>query len=397
MTGDLVGTLRYMSPEQALAKRVPVDHRTDIYSLGATLYELLTLQPAFAGQDRQELLRRIAFEEPAPPRRLNKSIPAELETIVLKALEKNPAERYGTARELADDLQFFLDDRPIRAKRSSLLQIARKWARRHPAVVCAAVTSSVLFLLALVIVLAVTNAQIGAAQKQLKISLYSQVLARVQREREAGNVGLAEELLDDPQFQELRGWEWHYLKRLRYGPRPPLHHTSLMSGLALSPDGQLLAAGGNDGIVKIWNTRNWGEELLHFQAHGQHIHRIAFGPGGKHLATTSWDGTVKVWNVKTGANLHTLEHGDEETRNVVFSPEGAWIASAGDSSVRIWDATNGRLLFTLPGPLEGVHGMALSPDGRGALPLGTTATRPSSSGTRQVGRSSAPLGRMRHW
>jgi serine/threonine protein kinase len=108
MTGDLVGTLRYMSPEQALAKRVVVDHRTDVYSLGATLYEVLTLQPAYSGNDRQELLRQIAFEEPKPPRRLNRAIPAELETIVLKALEKNPAERYATAQELADDLQRYL-------------------------------------------------------------------------------------------------------------------------------------------------------------------------------------------------------------------------------------------------------------------------------------------------
>src|SRR5207237_2797165 len=77
MTGDLVGTLRYMSPEQALAKRVLIDHRTDIYSLGVTLYEFLTLEPAYRGHDRQELLRQIAFEEPRPPRRLNRAIPAE--------------------------------------------------------------------------------------------------------------------------------------------------------------------------------------------------------------------------------------------------------------------------------------------------------------------------------
>jgi Flp pilus assembly protein TadD len=130
-SGDLVGTLRYMSPEQALAKRVVMDHRTDIYSLGATLYELLTLQPAFTGGDREELLRQIAFEEPAAPRRLNRAIPVELETIVLKALEKNPLERYATARELADDLRRFLDGQLIRARRPTLRQRARKWAGRH--------------------------------------------------------------------------------------------------------------------------------------------------------------------------------------------------------------------------------------------------------------------------
>jgi Flp pilus assembly protein TadD/serine/threonine protein kinase len=138
MTGDLVGTLRYMSPEQALAKRVPVDHRTDVYSLGATLYELLTLEPVFPGRDRQELLRQIAFDEPRPPRRLNRAIPSEVETVVLKALEKNPADRYATAQELADDLERFLKDEPIRARRPTLVQRARKWARRHKAVVWAA-------------------------------------------------------------------------------------------------------------------------------------------------------------------------------------------------------------------------------------------------------------------
>jgi tetratricopeptide (TPR) repeat protein len=139
MTGDLVGTLRYMSPEQALAKRVPIDHRTDVYSLGATLYELLTLAPAFGGNDRQELLQQIAFEEPRPPRRLDKAIPAELEIIVLKALEKNPAERYPTAKELAEDLQRFLRQEPIRAQQPTWVQRATKWSRRHPAAVRSAV------------------------------------------------------------------------------------------------------------------------------------------------------------------------------------------------------------------------------------------------------------------
>jgi tetratricopeptide (TPR) repeat protein len=148
MTGDLVGTLRYMSPEQALAKRVGIDHRTDVYSLGATLYEVLTLRPACPGGDRQEVLRQVAFEEPVAPRKLVRAVPEELETIVLKAMEKNPADRYATAQELADDLRRFLKDQPIKARRPSLRQVAMKWARRHRAAVRA--VTAVLLVLAVV-------------------------------------------------------------------------------------------------------------------------------------------------------------------------------------------------------------------------------------------------------
>jgi len=106
-TGDMLGTLRYMSPEQASSKRGLIDQRTDIYSLGATLYELLTLQPAFPEKDRNELLSKIATHEPRLPRRLNPAIPKDLETIVLKSMAKSPQERYLTAEELAEDLKSF--------------------------------------------------------------------------------------------------------------------------------------------------------------------------------------------------------------------------------------------------------------------------------------------------
>jgi serine/threonine protein kinase len=146
MTGELLGTLRYVSPEQAMAKRGLVDHRTDIYSLGATLYELVTLTPVFDGKDRHALLHQIGFEEPRPPRTLNRAIPFELETILLKALAKSPSDRYSTAQEFADDLQCFLEDKPIQARRPTLIERARKWSRRHPSVVVAG------FLLLLVII-----------------------------------------------------------------------------------------------------------------------------------------------------------------------------------------------------------------------------------------------------
>jgi serine/threonine protein kinase/cytochrome c-type biogenesis protein CcmH/NrfG len=139
MTGDVLGTLRYMSPEQALAKHGLVDHRTDVYSLGVTLYELLTGKSAVEGKDREEILNAITLDEPRPPRRLDTAIPQDLETIVLKALEKNSTDRYATAKEFADDLRHYLEDRPIQARRSSVVHRARKWGRRHRAVMVAGI------------------------------------------------------------------------------------------------------------------------------------------------------------------------------------------------------------------------------------------------------------------
>ena len=130
-TGGTVGTLRYMSPEQALAKLALVDHRSDVYALGVTLYEALTLQPAYPGSDREEVLRQIAAGEPQPPRRLEPSIPVELETIVLKAMVREPEGRYQTAQEMADDLRRFLEGGPILARRPNLRERTVRWSQRH--------------------------------------------------------------------------------------------------------------------------------------------------------------------------------------------------------------------------------------------------------------------------
>ncbi|MDB5351815.1 MAG: prkC 6 [Planctomycetota bacterium] len=137
-TGDLLGTLRYMSPEQVEAKRGVVDQRADIYALGATLYELATLRPAFDGRDRAEVIRQILFEEPIRPRKVDPSIPRELETILMKAMAKEPASRYATAQELADDLNRFLEDKPILACWPTFSEQASKWVRRHRALVATA-------------------------------------------------------------------------------------------------------------------------------------------------------------------------------------------------------------------------------------------------------------------
>jgi serine/threonine protein kinase len=132
-SGVLVGTPRYMSPEQAEAAKRPVDHRTDVYSLGATLYELLTRRPAFTGRTPQEVVTEILARDPVPPRRLNRAVPRDLETIILKAMAKRPEDRYQTADNLADDLRRFLELEPIRARRVGPLGRAARWCRRNPA------------------------------------------------------------------------------------------------------------------------------------------------------------------------------------------------------------------------------------------------------------------------
>lgn len=151
MTGDLIGTLRYMSPEQALAKRVVIDQRSDIYSLGATFYELLALKPVFNGAGRHELLKQIAFEEPIKLRKVDRAIPTDLETIIHKSLAKNPNERYSTAEEFAADLQAFIHHRPIAARPPTPLQRLGKWSQRNQGLVASAVVATGICLVLLIV------------------------------------------------------------------------------------------------------------------------------------------------------------------------------------------------------------------------------------------------------
>jgi serine/threonine protein kinase/Flp pilus assembly protein TadD len=203
VTGDLVGTIRYMSPEQALGDCGRVDERSDVYSLGATLYEMLTLRPVFEGKGREELLRQIASEEPRPPRRLVVTIPVELELIVLKALEKEPEARYATAQELADDLRRFLADEPIRARRPSLRERARKWARRHRAAVASA-------MLAMLVALTSLGASVGWIVRDRAAERQKTALA-IQAQRDASaaklSTGVQTAIDEARRFQRQEKWQ----------------------------------------------------------------------------------------------------------------------------------------------------------------------------------------------
>jgi serine/threonine protein kinase len=133
LSGEFVGTPAYMSPEQITVGRIPLDHRTDIYSLGATLYELLTLEPPFTGKSREQVLAQIVQKEPKPPRRIQKRVPVDLETICLKCLDKDPDRRYQTAGQLAEDLRRYVNRFAIRARRAGPVRRLVKWVKRRPA------------------------------------------------------------------------------------------------------------------------------------------------------------------------------------------------------------------------------------------------------------------------
>jgi len=198
-TGDVVGTLRYMSPEQALAKRALVDHRSDVYSLGATLYEALTLQPAYPGGDREELLHQIATSDPRPPRRVNRCVPVALETVVLRAMAREPEGRYATAQEMADDLRRFLEGRPVLAVRPTLRERAARWVGRNRSTVAAV---AVVLVLAVVGLLA-SSVVFWRQQQETKAAL---VQAQAQRRR------------TEADFQKALDGATHILLQLDPGP-----------------------------------------------------------------------------------------------------------------------------------------------------------------------------------
>jgi WD40 repeat protein/serine/threonine protein kinase len=400
--GNIVGTLEYMSPEQAEVNQLDVDTRSDIYSLGVLLYELLTgttpldrervkesgmleALRIIREEDVPTLSNRLATTKELPaiaanrgldPDRLQKLVRGELDWIVTMALEKDRNRRYGTASAFAADVHRYLADEPVQACPPSAWYWFRKQARRHRR---ALIPVSALVVAALVGVaaLAASTALVWRANQNLK-----QALDREQHDGYFHRITLAhQELLRDNLARarmhldqcpvDLRHWEWHYLRRqCRFEPLV-LRHKTQVNSLAFSPGGEWIAGAGGDGTIKVWSSRT-GVEVQSFTAHTDAVYSVAFHRDGRYLASAGMDGKigmVKVWDWAMGQEKFADRSGADHNRGtaycVAFSPDGQRLAAGNDGAVTVWDwETHQPVLPPLRDHAPKGICVAFSPDGR---------------------------------
>jgi WD40 repeat protein len=379
--GDIVGTLRYMAPERLGGQ---CDARADVYALGLTLYELLALRPAFGAADRMHLIEQIRHEEPVRLRSLDPRVPRDLETIVLKAMDKEPARRYLSAEAMAEDLRRFIDDEPIQARRTSPPERLARWARRNKGV-AASLAVIALILLGVAVVSSVTAVRFGEladeARRQGEAerrARYRANIAAASNALQLHNVAYARRTLESSP-EPYRNWEWHHLYQQLDGARFVLRTPGTgYARTAFSPAGGMLAVGSSDGTIRLIDPAS-GAEVRSLRGHSRPIQQLAFSRDGKYLASGSGDDifrpdekpsgsaledhAVRLWDPATGAEVAVLRGHTRAVKVLAWSPDGSRLASGGDDwTIRLWDVATGEAAGVLSRHTDAVKALAWSPD-----------------------------------
>jgi WD40 repeat protein len=351
----VAGSPPYMAPEQAEGKKSVVGPATDVYSLGAILYELLAGRPPFRGKTSLETLRQVVAQEPEPPRRTRPVISRDIETICLTCLAKMPERRYRTAAALADDLVRFLDSRPIQARAVAPWERAGKWVRRRPALASLAVVLTLATVvvplglrryysdlegknheLSRILAVAKQNEQKALVHESQAEQLKRQVERRVgdyhlrqaQEAAVAENLELAGTLLDaaGPELgsPEARGFAWHYLRsQVRQWITLLDGHGASVETLVASADGQTLASGDADGSVRLWNLATGRSRTLEPRHHGP-VGHLSFSVDGRRLASTARvrPAETYLWEMPGEALTGRVRHLGSEFFGTWFSGDG---------------------------------------------------------------------------
>jgi serine/threonine protein kinase/WD40 repeat protein len=318
-TGQILGTPEYMAPEQARGESKSVGPEADVYALGAVLYETLTGRPPFQGMEVMEILHKVQNEEPVPPRRLAAGVPADLETICLKALRKEVKDRYATAQEFADELDRFLHDEPVRARPLSRLEKVCRWCRREPTLAGLLASVTGLMLMAgLAILMGFYQVRLRQEHAQTEKALAGEKDARRKERRYmyVNDIYMADRLYHENQLfrtrqlledcaEDQRGWEWNYLDRITSSDLLSMTgHTQPVHALALTPRRRWLVSGSGDGSLVFWEPST-ARRLLDLPGDAGPIWGAAFSADGTRLASTAAPerepGKLIVWELGDGS------------------------------------------------------------------------------------------------